>query len=157
MAPTPPEITKLLEAHIARDLANQKLAAASGSAAEQDGPIFNYFNNDVEFHVNGHEFHLANQVKGIDAIKVAATNGALAQIPNAIDYSKPHSAEVLNVIGGVDSDWAAAVLKATATTFSGKEFNHEWVITIQFDDSGKIVYIKNYPDTLHIHSILQDG
>lgn len=120
MAPTPQEITTLLEAHIARDLASQKLATMSGSAAEQDGPVFDHFHDNVEFHVNGHEFHLANQVKGADAIKAAATDGALAQIPNVVDYSKPHSAEVVKVIGGSDSDWAAAVLKATATTFSGE-------------------------------------
>lgn len=120
MAPTPQEITKLLQAHIALDLAAQALAATSGSAAEQDGPIFDHFHDNVEFHVNGHEFPLAHEVKGADAIKAAATDGTLALVPNVVDYSKPHSAEVLNVIGGGDSDWAAVVLKASATTFSGE-------------------------------------
>ncbi|KAI0533540.1 hypothetical protein GGR58DRAFT_486119 [Xylaria digitata] len=153
MAPTAQEIKQLLEAHIAQDLEAKKGPAGK---LTQPGLLTDHFHENVEFKINGQEFHLATHLKGAEKIKAEATSGSLAEIPNVIDYSKPADCQVLEVIGGgPQSEWAAAVLTATATTFSGKSFNHEWVVTFQFDSDGKILHMKTYADTLHIHNILQ--
>jgi hypothetical protein len=158
MAPSAQEIRNLLEAHIAQDLTEK---AANSGKPQQPGYLTNHFHDNVEFHINGHEFPHATQLQGAEAIKGELVDGGLSEIPNVIDYSKPHDSQILQVIGGgPDSDWAAAVVKATATQhvdhLSGKPFNHESVITLQFDNKGKIIHLKNYADTLHIHNILQD-
>ncbi|UKZ79104.1 hypothetical protein TrVFT333_006854 [Trichoderma virens FT-333] len=154
MAPSVEQIRSLLEAHIAQDLAEK---AGTGGKAQKNGLITNHFHDNVEFHINGHDFQHATQLQGADTIKSEVVDGDLSDIPNIIDYSKPHDCKVLQVIGGgPQSDWAAAVLKATATTLSGKPFNHESVMTFQFDNSGKILHMKTYADTLHIHNAIQD-
>ncbi|KAI0882910.1 uncharacterized protein GGS22DRAFT_169060 [Annulohypoxylon maeteangense] len=153
MAPTAQEIRGLLEAHIAQDLAEK-----TGSASKQLGHIHNHFHDDAEYHINGHEFHHATELKGAETIKGEVSDGSLSEFPDVIDYSKPHDCKVLQVIGGgKESEWAAAVVKATATTTTGKPFNHESVMTLQFDSNGKILHMKNYADTLHLHNIIQDA
>ncbi|KAM0462366.1 hypothetical protein ACHAPV_003841 [Trichoderma viride] len=154
MAPSAQEIRNLLEVHIAQDLAEK---AGNSGKLQQPGHITNHFHDNVEFQINGHEFPHATQLKGAETIKGEIVDGGLSDIPNVIDYSKPHDCQILQVIGGgPESDWAAAVIKATATTITGKPFNHESVMTFQFDNKGKIIHLKNYADTLHVHNILQD-
>jgi len=153
MAPSAEQIRSLLEAHIAQDLAENR---ESGGKLKQHGLITNYFHDNVEFQINGHEFQYATQLQGSETTKAEVLSGGLSEIPNIIDYSKPHDCKVLQVIGGGDqSDWAAAVLKATATTLTGTPFNHESVMTIQFDNNGKILHLKTYADTLHVHNAIQ--
>ncbi|KAI1819368.1 hypothetical protein F4861DRAFT_534508 [Xylaria intraflava] len=156
MAPTAQEITKLLEADIAHQLSAVKKSSLEGGLI-QVGTLASYFREDVDFNINGQGFALATHVKGSEAIEVASTKSSLPPLAELLDNSKPIEGKVLQVIGGgPDSEWAAAVLKSTATTVKGKPFNHEWVITIKFDDNGKIASIKTYADTLQLQNII-DG
>jgi hypothetical protein len=117
MAPTTQEIRNLLEVHIAQDLAEKK----SGSSGNKAGLITDHFHDNVEYHINGNEFQHATQLKGAETIKSEVTEGSLSEINDVIDYSKPHACKVLQVIGGgPQSEWAAAVLKSTATTLTGE-------------------------------------
>ncbi|KAL7793618.1 hypothetical protein V8C37DRAFT_378481 [Trichoderma ceciliae] len=153
MAPTAEEIRSLLEVQIAQDFAEK---AGSSGKLRQPGPIASHFHDNVEYHLNGHEFQHAVKVKGAEKLKAEIVQPSVSEIPEVIDYSKPHECKVIQVIGGgQQSEWAAAVLKATATTVTGKPFNHESVLTLQFDSNGKIVHLKNYADTLHLHNIIQ--
>lgn len=118
MAPTPQEIKSLLEGSISQDLAAQK-----GSAGGPSQPsIAQHFHDNVDIHINGHDFQYATQLKGVEAVKAAAAEGGShADIDKFIDYSKPYDAKVLQVIGGgQQTEWAAAVLKATGTTVNGE-------------------------------------
>jgi hypothetical protein len=131
MAPSTQEIRNLLEVHIAQDLAEK---AGNSGKLQQPGHITNHFHDNVEFHINGHDFPHATQLKGAETIKGEIVDGGLSDIPNVIDYSKPHDCQVLQVIGGgPESDWAAAVIKATATTITGPFLHDHWPRTQSAD------------------------
>lgn len=120
MAPSAQEIRSLLEAHIAQDLAEK-----TGAAEKKHGHITNHLHDHAEYHINGHDFQHATQLKGSEKIKSEVSDGSLSEFPDVIDYSKPHDCKVLQVIGGgQQSDWAAAVIKATATTNTGELFKN---------------------------------
>ncbi|RYP21987.1 hypothetical protein DL767_009136 [Monosporascus sp. MG133] len=153
MAPTPQEIKSLLEGSISQDVAAKK-----GSTGNLNQPaLAKHFHDNIDLHIHGQGFQHATHLKGAAAVKAAAAEGGShADLSNLVDYSKPYDARVLQVIGGgQQTEWAAAVLKATGTAVNGKAFDHEWVMTLQFDNNGKITHLKNYADTLHIHNTLQ--
>ncbi|MCJ1244838.1 hypothetical protein MMC30_002039 [Trapelia coarctata] len=70
----------------------------------------------------------------------------------AIDGEKNLSKEVIRVIGGGESEWAAVEVRMTGTTKAGKDYVHEFVYTVKFNLEGKISVIRVYADTAHVAS-----
>ncbi|KAK5624971.1 hypothetical protein RRF57_000687 [Xylaria bambusicola] len=117
MAPTPQEIKSILEGSISQDL-----SAKVSSGKVNQPALLQHFNSNVDVHVNGQGFQHATQLKGVETVKAAvAPGGSHADVWDAVDHSKPYDAQVLQVIGGgSQSDWAAAVVKATGTAANGE-------------------------------------
>jgi len=67
-----------------------------------------------------------------------------------LDRSKYHSREIIRVIGGGDSPWAAVETKVTGTTKAGKPYNHECAYTVKFRADQLISVVRIYADTAHV-------
>jgi len=153
MSPSVERITQLLEANIVSHTASFKESATPMGLTDV-GDLAQSFSDDIHFSINGREFALAQEVKGLDNLNRANLSSDFPALHEIIDKTKPIRGEVVRVIGGGDGEWAAAVLKYEATTTKGKAFNHESVVTIKFNDRDQICALKIYADTLHLHNAL---
>ena len=152
MAPSSTEIKSIFESHILSQTSALKQGSdTSGSA--QPGHLFHLFTDDVDFQIPGDGFSLACQVRGNQAVEMYLAKSK-ASFSSIIDPSKPMDVEVIQVMGGGESQWATAVLKTTATTKTEKPLNYESVIIMRFNDDGKIAAIKTYLDTLYLQNHL---
>ena len=121
MAPSSTEIKSIFESHILSQTSAVKQGSdTSGSA--QPGHLFHLFTDDVDFQIPGDGFSLACQVRGNQAVEKYLTKSK-ASFSSIMDPSKPMHVEVVQVMGGGESQWATAVLKTTATTKTGESLS----------------------------------
>ncbi|MCJ1339092.1 hypothetical protein MMC09_004381 [Bachmanniomyces sp. S44760] len=103
--------------------------------------------DNVDAKIVGYDHHFAGEHKG----KEALTKNLRDEIACIVDEDKVHY-EVINVIGGGDSPWAAIEAKATGKSKTGKKLVHEHVYVVRFNGQGKIVKLRAYFDTHHLHN-----
>lgn len=111
---------------------------------------------DMKFQIAGKDFGLACKVDGVDSTGDHLRNELLPALMNALDTSKPMNTEVVRVIGGGDSPWAAVELLSTGTSKKGEPWHHESVTVLRFNEDGKIAEAKGYFDTLYLHNRMEE-
>lgn len=117
MAPSANDIKSLLESAVQSQLTKPKEALASQSLYDF-GNLVDHFSDEVHFRIAGHphEFALAQDVKGLHDFKELLNTVSHKTLGSLIDMNKPITSEVVRVIGGGDSEWAAAILRDSATS-----------------------------------------
>lgn len=130
MAPSANDIKSLLESAIHSQLTKPKEALASQSVYEF-GNFADHFSDEIHFRIAGHpdEFALALETKGLHGFKQLLNTVSGRTLGSLIDTNKPITSEVVRVIGGGDSEWAAAILRESATSVKSEPFfnlNNPW-------------------------------
>lgn len=123
MAPTANDIKSLLESAIQSQLTKPKEALASQSLYDF-GNLVDHFSDEIHFRIAGnpHEFALAQEAKGLHDFKQLLNTVSHSTLGSLIDTNQPITSEVVRVIGGGDSEWAAAILKDSATSVKSEHF-----------------------------------
>ncbi|MCJ1377272.1 hypothetical protein MMC17_000364 [Xylographa soralifera] len=112
-----------------------------------------HFTDDAEIIIMGQD----HQLKGNHSKEDFKTE-VQARISKLIDYSKPGGAyEVIRVVGGGDTPYAAIELKTTGTTKAGKPFVHEYVYMLRYNSERKITQMKGFFDSQHINSHVEEN
>lgn len=120
MAPSSEQIKNLFESHIDSQVTALKQGQDIGGLV-QVGDLINHFSDDIDFQIVGHDFPLACQLKGIQAVKEHLSQSSQkTSVSDIIHQDKPIHGEVVQVIGGGPSEWAAVVLKSVATNREGE-------------------------------------
>jgi len=152
--PSNADVKNLLESSFQSNLKSSDLKS-TGETLFQFGHLNDLFADDISVHINGHEFQLAGQHQSLDSFKDHLASDDVPPLSSVIDVTKPIQGSVAHVIGGTsgdDSDWKAVILKSTATTTNEEPWNHEMVVALRFNQDGKIIDLRAYPDTLHVHN-----
>jgi len=124
MAPSSTEIKSIFESHIL----SQTKPGSDASGSAHPGHLFHLFTDDVDFQIPGDGFSLACQVRGKQAVETYLARSK-ASFSSIMDPSKPVHVEVVQVMGGGESQWATAVLKTTTTTKTGESLSVQLTIT----------------------------
>lgn len=114
MAPSAAQITSLLESYINSQIGRINNGEAGGLI--EVGDSIKLFSDDIDFQIAGQGFGLACHVQGIVALKAHLAAHSSPSLASVMDLSKPMHGEVIRVIGGGESPWAAGVLRSTGTT-----------------------------------------
>ncbi|KAL8826307.1 MAG: hypothetical protein Q9191_003878 [Dirinaria sp. TL-2023a] len=115
--------------------------------------LFNsYLAENFEVTVVGKDFTLGGKHKSMQAFH-DGTYGRISAILNMDTVS----VEVVRVIGGGESSWAAVETFGTAITKSNKPFNIEYVDLVRFNSQGKIAQMKEFLDNGHIQNHLEEN
>ena len=77
--------------------------------------------------VMGHDHHLSGELNGIDAWK----KGHTANLTEMLDTSKGYSLEVVNVVGGGESPWAAVETVTSGKAKSGSSLSLSLSLSLQ--------------------------
>ncbi|RYP42585.1 hypothetical protein DL767_000109 [Monosporascus sp. MG133] len=102
---------------------------------------------DIKAHVVGQESLDAGDLVGSQAILDFLGRQYMPALLTAVDTSQPINSEVVRVISGDDSPWAAVEFKTTATRKGGAPWVHEQVVIMKFDEQGKIAESRGYMNT----------
>jgi len=147
MAPTPAEITSMLENVF------QGGSGVAGMIQAQTQRGQDIVHPELKFTIAGKDHPLACDVEGSESTKNHLSNHVLPKLMAAVDESKPMKTEVIRVIGGGSgSEYAAVELISSGTSKKGKPWHHESVSILRFDANGKIVEAKGYFDTHYLHN-----
>jgi hypothetical protein len=121
MAPSVNEIKDLFQSQIDSDIAKIQNGNDIGGLV-QLGNLPQLFSNDIKFQIAGdpNEFKLAVQVQGINSLNSFTTASSMPSLASIVDPNKPMMKEIVNVIGGGDSQWVVVVLGTSATSRTGK-------------------------------------
>jgi hypothetical protein len=113
--PSNEQIKHLIESHHDSRVAK---ARTSGDMEELTrlGDMEDMLADDVEIHINGHDFHLAGKHKGKAKFGEISKSEAARTSQNAVDLDKDIHMEVLHVIGGENDEWKAVATLNRATT-----------------------------------------
>lgn len=90
--------------------------------ANRDEAVGSAMSDNVDVKVMGYDHHLASEPKGVDSLKKWIEEFATLYQDDTITF------EVINVIGGGDSPWAAIEGNATAKSKTGTD--QRWVLIL---------------------------
>ncbi|KAM0802201.1 hypothetical protein BDR22DRAFT_845345 [Usnea florida] len=114
--------------------------------------IFNtYFTDSVDVIVVGQDFHLGGRYTSIEDFH----NGLFERTVSRFK-DRTYTLEIVRVIGGGESAWAAVETMVNAITENGKPWKNEWVDLVRFNSQGKITQMKEFFDTGHVHNHLEE-
>ncbi|KAH8819707.1 hypothetical protein F5884DRAFT_849015 [Xylogone sp. PMI_703] len=61
------------------------------------------------------------------------------------------------IVGGDNGEWTTLELQAQGRTKNGKDFNHEYALVMQWNEEGKIVYVRDYLDSALLNRIFEEN
>jgi len=103
---------------------------------------------NIKLTTTGHKHEFAGELNGKDEILAKHVGPMMAMLDKE---NAPPQREVVRVVGGGDSAWAAVDLKTTSTTKKGKPWIHDTAYFIHFTSEGKIDEMRAFYDTAHLN------
>jgi len=98
---------------------SQKNGGESGGLIQVRDPT-EIFSEDIDFQIAGTGFDLAHSVKALGPlVEYLANTSSKKSLPSVV-HTHTLNGEVVQVIGGGESEWVAVVLKSTRKAKSGE-------------------------------------
>ncbi|KAI4164798.1 MAG: hypothetical protein LQ342_001430 [Letrouitia transgressa] len=110
-----------------------------------------YLADPIDVTVVGQDFHISGNYKSTQEFH----DNIYVRIVAALKEESIRI-EVRRVIGGGDSAWAAVETYVTAESKYDRPYVVELVDLVRFDSDGKIAQLKEFFDSEHIHSHLDE-
>lgn len=107
-----------------------------------------YVDDNIALTITGQPHAFSGEIKGKDELKAKHVTPILGML----DLEKsPPQGEVVRVLGGGDSAWAAVEMKTTSQSKAGSPWVHENAYFIHFNNEGKIDIMRGYYDSAHLN------
>jgi len=114
------------------DSVDSFIRSGGGDVGALDAKLDDAFAPDVKFHVTGQPggYQLATDAEGIPAVKDYFLKVMGPAMITAIDFTKPFTNEIVNVIGGHGGEWSAAEMKEMGT--GKKDLSTQFCLALSF-------------------------
>ncbi|KAL9614242.1 MAG: hypothetical protein Q9167_001264 [Letrouitia subvulpina] len=110
-----------------------------------------YLADPIDVTVVGQDFNIGGNYKSIQEFHDSVYVRAIAALKE-----ETIRIEVRRVIGGGDSAWAAVESYCTAVSKYDRPYVMEFVDFVRFDSDGKIAQLKEFFDSGHLHSHVEE-